>query len=121
MLRVLVVVVFVAAVAAVCVCFLVVFMGLCVFVGGVDGCLCGVPGVGVHGILDGVLGAPVVLLGISRDAQQNHCRTHHAIKKRMYVFKNTCRATQSHSKPLKATVAPLKATESHITFSKCHC
>ena len=52
----------------------------------------------------------LVLLGVSRDAQQTHYRTQHAIKKRLYVFK---KHMSSHSKPLKATV-------SHITFSKSH-
>ena len=51
----------------------------------------GVGGVGVHGVvcvspnvhtfLDGVMSATVGFY------QQNHCRTHHAIKKRVYVFK----------------------------------
>ena len=52
---------------------------------------------------------------------KTHCRTHHATKKRMYVFENM----SSHSVPLKATlrfpkatVVPLKATGSHATFSK---
>ena len=48
-------------------------------------------------LLDGVMDATVVLLGVSRDAQQNRCRTHHAIRTRRYVF------------------------EKHITFSKSHC
>ena len=52
-------------VVVVCVC---VFSGgvhgLCVsFVGGVDGCLCGVSGVCVHGVLDGVMDATLGFVG----------------------------------------------------------
>ena len=68
-------------------------------VGGVFFCVCGVCGVGVHGVLDGVMDAIVVLLGVSRDAQQNHCRTHHDIRKRQFFSKKTVAPLSSHSKP----------------------
>ena len=65
--------------------FNMVFMGLCVCF--VDGCLCGVSGVGFHGVLN-------------ETPNKTHCRIHHTIKKRMHVFKKNM---SSHSKPLEAT------------------
>ena len=67
------------------------------------------------------MGATVVLLCVSRDGQQDHCRTHHAVRKRHYVFKKhmsshfeplnaTLRFPKATVEPLKATVEPLKAT-----------
>ena len=41
----------------------VVYVFMCVL--GDSGCACGVCGVGVDGVLDGVIGATVVLLGVS--------------------------------------------------------
>ena len=91
------------------------------FVGGVDGCLC-FSGVGVHGVLDGLMGATVVLLGVSRDAHQNHCRAHHAIRKRYYVFikhiSSHWKPLSSHFEPLKATVEPLRAIAKPRSFFK---
>ena len=73
----------------------VVFVALCCIHGVVCACV----------FFVGVMGATVVLFGFSRDAQQNHCRNHHATRKQHYVFEK--KHMLSHAEPLKASVAPL--------------
>ena len=59
--------------------------------------------VNVMSFSDGVMGATVVLLGVSRDAQQNHYRTHHAIKNPVnthtHNHMNTTKNTHTHTTP----------------------
>ena len=59
--------------------------------------------------------------------QENHCRTHQATQKRMYVFQKGSVAHQATQKRMyvffffkKATVAPFRATESHGRATQRH-
>ena len=126
-----------------CVCVCVCVCSQCVFAM----CVHGVCPQCVHGVCSRYVCVRGVCVdghgcdsGVACGAQQNHCRTRHAIRKYITLSKNTsrffpkatveplrateshCRATpkpmSSHSEPLKASVEPLRATERSCSFFK---